>query len=159
MHVVTVGQTGAWIGPAIVAGLAGLLDYSAVGYYAAGVSFVALFGLDGWERSTFTSYDERMTWAVASLVTHGGLLVALFGERVGPTRLLAAQLSKRMGIGVKASDSNRINSTLVNWVTAAAVTAPMSGNAGWGRVVDAIDTMTTGAAATVAGAVLRWIGG
>lgn len=161
---VTIGQSGAWIGPLALGLLAGLLDYSAagsgalrdrvavVGYYASAVSMFAILGLR-WTPSA--DYSWRMAFAVASLITHGALLICWLGR---PTAV-AKQLSKKLAFNSGASSSAKINQTLLGWTVAAAFTAPLSGNQGWGRVVDTIVTATTGAGAVVLNSVFKWLGG
>jgi hypothetical protein len=167
--VVSIGQAGAWIGPLLVGGLAAALDASAIGahawrdriavcgYYAAAISFVTLLGLAGWERSMFTDYNWRMAGAVASLVTHGALLLAMFGGLIGPTRALSAEIAKKIKFGSDATA--KVNQTLLGWTVAAAVTAPMAGTGGWGAVVDAIAAGTTGMWGAIVGTVMSWLGG
>lgn len=168
--VVTVGQAGAWIGPLLVGGLAAALDASGIGshawrdrlavcgYYASAISFVTLLGLAGWEREMFSDYNWRMAGAVASLVTHGALLLAMFGTLLGPTRAASKSIAARIKLG-NAEAASKVNQTLLAWTVAAAVTAPMSGSKGWGNVVDAIATATTGMWSGLVAAVMSWLGG
>lgn len=165
---VTIGQTGAWVGPVAVGLLAGALDYSAagsgairdrvavMGYYACTLSMAAILGWTGWIRGQIGgSYDWRMAGAVASLITHGALLVCFFGR---PTAI-AKQLSKKIGFNSGASSSAKINQPLLGWTVAAALTAPLSGEQGWGRVVDAIATACTGIWGALVNVVFSWLGG
>jgi hypothetical protein len=165
---VTIGQTGAWVGPLAVGLLAGALDYSAagpgairdrfavMGYYACAISMAAILGWTGWIRDMIgTSYDWRMVGAVASLITHGALLVCFFNR---PTAI-AKVLSKKIGFNSGASSSAKINQTLLGWTVAAALTASLSGEQGWGRVVDSIATATTGLWGGLVNIVFTWLGG
>jgi len=162
-----IGQPGSWVGPLAFGLLAGVLDYSAagpsairdrvavVGYYASAVSFAALLGLSDWMRDTTTAYDWRMAAAIASLITHGALIVVW----VGWPKPFAKQLAKTVQWGGAASSAAKINQTLLGWTIAAAITAPMAGDQGWGTVVDGIASMTTGLWSALAGAILGWLGG
>jgi hypothetical protein len=164
---VDIGRPGMWVGPFLVAVLSGALDYSAagptairdrvavMGYYAAAISFAQLLGWTPFLRAEVVDYNWRMVGALASLVTHGALLVAFAGR----PRALAAQLASMVGLGGKASDRARLNQTLLGWTVAAALSAPLAGTGGWGRVVDWVATVTTGAWSALASAVLSAIGG
>jgi len=166
---VSIGRAGAWIGPLLVGGLAAALDASAIGkhawrdrfavagYYAAAISFVTLLGLATWEQTAFSDYNWRMAGAVASLITHGALLLAMFGGLIGPTRTLSADLAKKVKFGSEATA--KVNQTLLGWTIAAAVTAPLSGESGWGGVVTSIASATTGLWGGVVGVVMHWLGG
>jgi hypothetical protein len=168
---VSVGQTGAWVGPLLVGAVAGALDYSAIGphamrdrlavigYYASAVSFVHLFGLAEWERSVITDYNWRMIGALASLVTHSALLLAMFGSRIAWTRAIAAAVAARLKFDSEASKAVKVNTALVGWSVTAAAVAPLSGRAGWGAVVDWIGGATTGLWSVIVGFILSWFGG
>lgn len=167
--VVTIGGAGQWIGPLLVGGLAAALDASAfgahawrdriavAGYYASTISFVTLLGLAEWERSMFVDYNWRMAGALASLATHGALLIAMFGGMIGPTRALSTSLATKVKFGTDATA--KVNQTLLGWTVTAAVTAPLSGTGGWGGIVDAIAAATTGMWGALAGFVMHWLGG
>lgn len=169
---VTIGQTGAWVGPLLVGLAAAGLDYSAVGsdawrdrfavagYYASAVSFAWLLGLAGWERELVASdYNWRMIGACASLATHGALLLAMFGSMIGPTKVLAASLAARLKFAGTESKAAKINQVLLGWTVSAGITAPLSGDAGWGRIVDGIATATTGTWGALIHMLFRWLGG
>ena len=123
--VVSVGQTGAWVGPLLVGLAAAALDYSAVGphamrdrvavagYYASAISFVYLLGLAGWEKTTFADYNWRMIGACASLATHGALLLAMFGTLIGPTRTLAKSMQAKVKFATEASGMTKVNQPLL----------------------------------------------
>jgi hypothetical protein len=170
--VVSIGQAGAWVGPLLVGLTAAALDYSAVGphamrdrlavagYYAAAISFVYLLGLATWEQAMFSDYNWRMLGAVASLITHGALLLAMFGTLIGPTRTLAKSLQARVKFAVaEVSGATKINQPLLGWTIAAAVTAPLAGDAGWGGFVAGIASATTGLWSGVVSVVMHWLGG
>jgi hypothetical protein len=164
---VDIGRPGMWVGPFLVAVLAGALDYSAagpaavrdriavMGYYAAAVSFAALTGWTPLLRGMVVDYNWRMVGALVSVATHGALLVAFAGR----PRALAGQLAAMVGLGMKVSDKARLNQTLIGWTVAAALSAPLAGTGGWGRVVDGVATVTTSAWSALASAVLAAIGG
>jgi hypothetical protein len=164
---IDIGRTGTWVGPFLVAVLAGALDYSAagpasirdriavMGYYAAAISFAALTGWTPLLRDMITDYNWRMVGALVSLATHGALLIAFAGR----PRALAGQLASVVELGGKTSDHARLNQTLIGWTVAAALSAPLAGTGGWGRVVDGVATVTTGAWSALASAVLAAIGG
>jgi hypothetical protein len=167
LAVVDIGRAGAWVGPLIVGALAGGLDYSAAGsaalrdrvavpgYYAAAVSFCFLLGLAQWEQATITDYNWRMIWGTVSVVTHGCLLVCWFGR---PARLAKA-LGKITKFAGTDSSAAKINQTLLGWTVAAAVTAPMSGDGGWGSIVATIAQATTGIWSSAVTLYFHWIGG
>jgi hypothetical protein len=170
--VVSVGQAGAWIGPLLVGLAAAVLDYSAIGphamrdrlavagYYAAAISFVYLLGLATWEQSAFHDYNWRMLGAVASLITHGALLLAMFGTIIGPTRTLAKNVQARVKFAVaETSGATKVNQPLLGWTVAAAVTAPLSGTSGWGGFVAGIASATTGLWSGIVSVVMSWLGG
>jgi hypothetical protein len=168
---IDVGRAGTWVGPLLVGAAAGALDYSAIGphamrdrlavigYYASAVSFVHLLGLAEWERSMVTDYNWRMIGALASLITHGALLLAMFGGRLAWTKALAAAVAGRLKFDSEASKAAKVNTALVGWAVAAAVAAPLSGQAGWGAVVDWIGGATTGMWSGIARFILSWFGG
>jgi hypothetical protein len=164
---IDIGRTGMWVGPFVVAVLAGALDYSAagpasirdriavMGYYAAAVSFAQILGWTPLIRAEVVDYNWRMIGALVSLITHGALLICWFGW----PRALAAHLASMVKLGGKTSDQVRLNQTLIGWTIAAALSAPLAGTGGWGRVVDGVATVTTGAWSALASAVLAAIGG
>lgn len=166
-----IGRPGEWIGPMLVAGLAGGLDYSAagparlrdrvavIGYYAAAVSFAAILGWTGYIRGEVHSYSWVMAWAVASLVTHAALLLAMFGELFGWFRAVSKKIGKAVGFASGDSTAAKINGKLLGWTLAAAITAPMSGTGGWGHLVDQIVSGTTGAWSGIVTVVQHWLGG
>ena len=169
---VSIGRAGAWVGPLLVGLAAAGLDYSAVGphamrdrfavagYYAAAISFVYLLGLATWEESAFGDYNWRMLGAVASLITHGALLLAMFGSLIGPTRTLATTMQAKVKFAsADASGATKINQKLLGWTVGAALTAPLSGNAGWGGLVSGIASATTGIWGSVVSAVMHFLGG
>jgi hypothetical protein len=170
--VVSIGQTGAWVGPLLVGLAAAGLDYSAAGptawrdrfavagYYAAAISFVYLLGLAEWEQAAIRgNYNWRMLGAVASLATHGALLLAMFGGLIGPTRTLATAVAGRVNFLSEDSKKAKVNQTLLGWTAAAAVSAPLAGTGGWGGLVAGIASLTTGMWSGVVTAVMHWLGG
>jgi hypothetical protein len=170
--VVTIGQTGAWVGPLLVGLTAAGLDYSAIGptawrdrlavagYYAAAISFVYLLGLAQWEQAAFAgNYNWRMLGACTSLATHGALLLSMFGTLIGPTRTLANAVAGRVHFLSEDSKKAKVNQTLLGWSVAAAVTAPLSGTGGWGGLVSGIASLTTGMWSGVVTVVMHWLGG
>jgi hypothetical protein len=165
---VSVGQTGAWVGPLIVGAAAGALDYSAAGpaairdrlavagYFASAVSFAELLGWSGWIRSTVATYDWRMLGALVNLVTLGALVVVMAGR----PKALAGQLATVMKFaGTESKAAAKINQTLLGWTVAAALTAPLAGDGEWGAVVQWVAEITTGMWSAIATAVLTWLGG
>lgn len=167
MAAIDIERPGLWVGPFLVAVLSGALDYSAagpaavrdriavMGYYAAAVSFAAILGWTPIIRAEVVDYNWRMIGALASLATHGALLIAFAGR----PRALAVQLAGMVKLGGKTSDQARINQTLLGWTVAAALSAPLAGTGGWGRVVDTVATVTTSVWSSIASAVLSAIGG
>lgn len=152
----------AWIGPLAVGGIGAGLDYSAPGnaavrdrfavifYYACFVSFGEILGWNPWIKEQIgDDYNWRMIGGVASLVVTGALLVVFFNR----PKKLAARLSGRLNFASTDSDAIKINQTLVAWVAAAAATAPLSGDGGWGHVVELIGVWCTG----WPGAVVSWL--
>jgi hypothetical protein len=169
--VVSIGQTGAWVGPLLVGLAAAALDYSAIGphamrdrfavagYYAAAISFVYLLGLATWEQRVFSDYNWRMLGAVASLITHGALLLAMFGDLFGPTRALARNVQSRVKFATESSGLTKVNQPLLGWTVAAAASAPLAGTSGWGGVVAWIASATTGLWSGLVSVVMHWLGG
>lgn len=164
----SIGQTGAWVGPLIVGGAAAALDYSAagatalrdriavMGYYASAVSFVYLLGFSTWITSLIdTDYNWRMAGACFSLVTHGALLVCWFNW----PKALVKGLAKRLKWASADSAAAKINQTLLGWTVAAALSSPLSGSGGWGKVVNAIAGFTTGIWSWIVAALFHWLGG
>jgi hypothetical protein len=106
-----------------------------------------------------TDYNRRMIGAVISLVTHGALLLGMFGQLIGPVRAIGKDIAKRIKFDSADSKAAKINQTLLNLTIAAGLSAPLSGNAGWGTVVNAIGTFTTGLWGAFVGWVFSWLGG
>jgi hypothetical protein len=164
---VDIGQAGAWVGPLVVGLLSGALDYSGAGpvalrdraavagYYAAGVSFAAILGWTPFIRDQVTDYNWQMVGALISLVTHGALLICW----VNWPRAAAKALSKKTKFASADSAAAKINQTLLGWTLVAALSAPLSGDGGWGHVVDVIATGTTGLWSAIVSTVLHWLGG
>jgi hypothetical protein len=169
--IVRVGQPGGWFGPAVVGLIAGLLDYSAfgphamrdrvavIGYYACGISFSYLLGFAQWEQAQITTPDWRMAWGVVSLITHGALLLAMFGHFFEWTKKVAEKIAKRLQFAGTKSAAIAINGTLLSWTLAAVATAPMSGKAGWGYVVQEIAYGCTSVWGLIVGVLEAWLGG
>jgi hypothetical protein len=162
------GAAGAWVGPAVVGGVGGFVDYvggkasvvrdriAVVFYYAAVISFAELLGWNPWIRSQVGGdYSWRMVGAVASLITHGCLVVVWLGW----PKQWAKGLSKRLRFASSDSEANKINQTLLGWTTAAALTAPLSGDAGWGHIVRLIGEWTTATPGHVVTWLFHWLGG
>jgi hypothetical protein len=168
--IVRVGDPGGWIGPLIIGAAAGFLDHSAVGphamrdrvavigYYACGISFSYLLGFAEWEQG-LTDPNWRMAWAVVSLVTHGALLLAMFGQYFGWTQKLQAWAAKRLQFAGTKSAAIGINGTLLGWTLAAVGTAPLSGHGGWGAVVEEIAYGCTSIWGVILAALETWLGG
>jgi hypothetical protein len=169
---VDIGRSGAWVGPLIVGMLAGALDYSAAGagawrdrvavagYYACAVSMSAILGWTDYIRGAVAGdYNWTMIGAVISLITHGALLLAMFGTMLGPTRAISKQMQARVKFASGDSKAAKINQTLLGWTVAAAASAPLSGDAGWGSTVDLIATGCTGLWGGIVGVVMHWLGG
>jgi hypothetical protein len=110
-----VGPVGEWFLPAVIIGIALILDATAVGgaakrdriaaalTYTGALGFIAVYRwaatIQGWVGD---SWSWRITGSAISLLVHAGLVIVLIGPWIEKTKKQSAWLSSKVGVTVGA---------------------------------------------------------
>jgi hypothetical protein len=111
-----VGPVGEWFLPALIIGIALLIDATALGAaakrdrFAAAMTYtgtIGFIGVYGWANDIQGWLGDTWSWRVAgsavSVLAHAALVIVLVGDRIDRTKRLNAWLSGRVGVAAGGS--------------------------------------------------------